>query len=573
MIVRNEAQIIKRCLDAAKPLIDYVSICDTGSTDRTVTVIEEWLQTNGIPGKVHKEVWKNFGHNRSLSYKRAKKTFPEATYLMLVDADMVLVVHPSFKKEELIADGYQIYQTEGGMKYRNVRLIKASLPWKSFGPTHEFTGLDNSKIQLKVEPLDTIEVDDRSDGGCKDDKLDRDATLLIQGLKEEPTNGRYMFYLAQTYYCMGQYLDSIFWYEKRSLNTKDAFEEEIWYSIYRIGQSYEAVHNYPKMVYWYLKAIGRRPHRIEPYVRLAKHWIFNDHDLQYWNGCQLLKQGLKLARPEVDVLFVELSMYQYEAYWALSVGSYYIKRYHEGRAACMKVLSCPSTPGNMREGVYKFLNEFYGDKLPPPMTEESPLIEKVIVPSPEASLEQHILFFTNALKQNPKDGRTMFQLAHVFLKINRYLDAIEWFEKSLNNNTLKDEVWCAMVRIAQCFEKLKDYPFMVYWYLKAIAKQPHRIEPYVYLGKHWIFNDKEINYWNGCALIKEGLGMAQKSSDALFVDTSAYEYEPWFALAVGSYYIGRSDEGKSASQKLLTMQGVPEPMKVRAKEFLQVFYR
>ena len=31
MIVKNESQIMERCLDDAKPIIDYISICDTGS--------------------------------------------------------------------------------------------------------------------------------------------------------------------------------------------------------------------------------------------------------------------------------------------------------------------------------------------------------------------------------------------------------------------------------------------------------------------------------------------------------------------------------------------------------------
>ena len=65
MIVKNESKIIERCLNAAKEAIDYVSICDTGSTDQTIEIIENWCLENNIEGKVHQEEFKNFCHNRT----------------------------------------------------------------------------------------------------------------------------------------------------------------------------------------------------------------------------------------------------------------------------------------------------------------------------------------------------------------------------------------------------------------------------------------------------------------------------------------------------------------------------
>ena len=39
-IFRNESKNVYRCLNGVKSIIDYVSICDTGSTDDTVELIE-----------------------------------------------------------------------------------------------------------------------------------------------------------------------------------------------------------------------------------------------------------------------------------------------------------------------------------------------------------------------------------------------------------------------------------------------------------------------------------------------------------------------------------------------------
>ena len=68
MIVKNEARNMPRCLDAALPAIDSISICDTGSSDDTVAVIQAWAAKHGLPLALHHAPFVDFGHNRSLSY-------------------------------------------------------------------------------------------------------------------------------------------------------------------------------------------------------------------------------------------------------------------------------------------------------------------------------------------------------------------------------------------------------------------------------------------------------------------------------------------------------------------------
>jgi glycosyltransferase involved in cell wall biosynthesis len=73
MIVKNESHVIERCLNSVKSLIDYVFIVDTGSTDNTIEVINNWLTTNSIIGQVISEEWKNFSHNRSFALSELRK--------------------------------------------------------------------------------------------------------------------------------------------------------------------------------------------------------------------------------------------------------------------------------------------------------------------------------------------------------------------------------------------------------------------------------------------------------------------------------------------------------------------
>jgi len=87
MIVKNESKIIRRLLESVAPIIDCYCICDTGSTDDTIQLIEDFFTERGIPGKIPREPFRDFAHNRSFSLKQCE-TMP-ADYILLLDADMI----------------------------------------------------------------------------------------------------------------------------------------------------------------------------------------------------------------------------------------------------------------------------------------------------------------------------------------------------------------------------------------------------------------------------------------------------------------------------------------------------
>ena len=46
MIVRNESKIITRLLKSVEAIVDTYCICDTGSTDNTVEILENFKKTH-----------------------------------------------------------------------------------------------------------------------------------------------------------------------------------------------------------------------------------------------------------------------------------------------------------------------------------------------------------------------------------------------------------------------------------------------------------------------------------------------------------------------------------------------
>ena len=143
--MRNEARVIERCLDAARPAIDALTICDTGSTDNTVAHVRSWLRRTGMPGRVHQHPFVDFAHNRTQSMRSAHETVqalgwdPAEAYLLFLDADMLLEVGGEFRRDRLSADVYRVVQRNGALRYPNVRLVRATVAGCFVGATHEYS--------------------------------------------------------------------------------------------------------------------------------------------------------------------------------------------------------------------------------------------------------------------------------------------------------------------------------------------------------------------------------------------------------------------------------------------------
>ena len=340
-IFKNESKNVYRCLDALKPLIDFVSICDTGSTDNTVELIKKWGKENSIPTKVHygeEQVFKNFGYNRTLAYKKSIEDFPNADYLLLVDADMVVKINSGFKKNSLDLDSYLFEQVTPGIRYWNVRLISAKCEWECVGVTHEYW--ETKKQNSVTGKLLDIWIDDIGDGGSKEDKFKRDIRLLLEGINNSNTSdhlkGRYMFYLANSYKDSGQPEEAVKWYQSRI--DAGGWVEEIFYSYLSKGRCYEKMKDHPNAVYTFLQAYEHRPSRAESLYELSK--LFRGMGK---NNAALIYslQGQSIEYPTQDSLFIEHNVYNYLFLEEISICGFYCgtKNKEKGKACVIKLLS------------------------------------------------------------------------------------------------------------------------------------------------------------------------------------------------------------------------------------------
>lgn len=140
MIVKDEENVIERCLKSVKGIFDEIIIVDTGSSDSTKKIVSKYTD------KIYDYKWNNdFSEARNYSFSKAT-----CDYIMWLDADDVLLEEDAKKLKQLIAtmDGtvdvymlkYNYWQDENGkpsLVQERERIFKKENNYKWISPIHE----------------------------------------------------------------------------------------------------------------------------------------------------------------------------------------------------------------------------------------------------------------------------------------------------------------------------------------------------------------------------------------------------------------------------------------------------
>lgn len=317
MIVKNESRIIKRLFDSVISIIDSYCICDTGSTDDTIQIIEDYFREKCKPGKIVQEPFKNFCHNRNIALQSC---IGLSDYVLLLDADMILEIN-NFDKQILnLAQSFNILQGNDSFYYQNLRIIKNNGLYKYTGVTHEYIDMPNNNTLINLNK-NNIFIHDIGDGGSKSDKFERDIRLLVEGIKDEPNNHRYYFYLGNTYYDSGKYEEAIKMYKKRIEFA--GWKEEVWYSYYRLGLCYNSLENFPDALYYWLEGYEFYPNRLEALYEIIKYYRINSKHKLCIHFYNLTKDILDKNYNKDTYLFLHNDVYTYQLHYEYTIVAAY----------------------------------------------------------------------------------------------------------------------------------------------------------------------------------------------------------------------------------------------------------
>jgi hypothetical protein len=360
MIVKNESNVIERCLHSVKPLIDYVCISDTGSTDDTVNIIKKWLHKNQINGEVNQEQWENFAYNRTKSLENIKKN-KDIDYVLVIDADEILEIDKNFDvlnfKKNLKHDLYSITCKFGNILYDRSSFFKNIKNFYYRGVLHEYLNCDESFSKSKINGIINIPLQDSS-RNKNNQKYKNDAEVLKKAFETEKDNflkTRYAFYLAQSYRDCNEENEAIFWYKKRS--EMGGWDQEIYWSLYQLAILKEKIKTDENdIIQSYINAYEKCPSRIEALHHAIR--FCRSHNKN--NQAYIIGKYAKSLPVNKNGLFVEDWIWEYGLDDEFSVACYWSGHYEEGLLCCEQLLT--KIPDASKDRILKNI-EFFKLKL------------------------------------------------------------------------------------------------------------------------------------------------------------------------------------------------------------------
>ena len=359
IIVKDESHCILGMLNSIKPVVDLIIVNDTGSTDGTQDLIRKFGEDNNITTKVVDRAFDNFENSRNHAMEVARQTVDELgwnrneCWTFWVDADETMVVDKSFDKQKLDKDLYMINTFIGQMKYTRNTFARTSKPFKWYGPVHEFISCDDNTISSGL--IDGLHVDVKMIGaswkGNIADKYKKHAALLEDYIDNKDRNSRWVFYTAQSYHDAASIPDnreeneerlrrSIKYYRER-VNRLDGYEEERFYSQYRIGtimknleMPWQEVHQE------LLKAYAMEPLRAEPIKVIIDHYLQNNEWHMAYVYTKFAKSTFHGHNPyPARLLFLDQSLYDWKLLESHAAACIYTNRKEEGKAAYEEIIA------------------------------------------------------------------------------------------------------------------------------------------------------------------------------------------------------------------------------------------
>lgn len=347
MIVKDEAPVIRRCLESVRPLIDTWVILDTGSSDGTQDVIREVFKD--LPGALHESPWKGFDGSRSEAIDLARD---RADYLLFIDADDLMEVEQGFRMPELTHDAYRVALHDGPIIHWRPALVSTRLPWRYVGVLHEYLecGEPYSRGTFTGANILSVGGGARLRDGQRNKYL-RDAEILEEGLVKEPDNARYVFYLAQSWRDAGEPEKALAAYDRRA--AMGGWGEEVFCAhLYAARLAARLERPAAEVMDRYLRAHESRPSRAEALGDLARYCRENG---PRWPLAHLFaKAAARIPYPS-DILFVEFDWYNWRALDELAVAAYWTGEYEETMACCEQLLADGKLPEAQRERVTRNL--------------------------------------------------------------------------------------------------------------------------------------------------------------------------------------------------------------------------
>ena len=356
MIVKNEAHIIRRCLESVLPLLDYVLIVDTGSNDGTQQIIGDFLREQNLPGEVIAEPWRDFAYNRSFALQKLRER-KDLDYGLMIDADEVLVYESGFNvaqfKRSLSKDVYDVQTRYNGIAYTRPQIFSNRLEFSYKGVLHEY--LDCAELFSRAPAVGFFNRPMQDSArSLNPKKFQDDAAVLEAALRVETDPflvSRYTFYLAQSYRDCGQLQPALQAYLRRA--QQGYWQEEVYLSLLYAARLKDSLaYDAAQIIQAFMAAHESLPTRLEALHGALRCCRLNG---QYQQGYILGSYAVSLPGP-TDGLFIEPWISDYGLLDEFSIAAYWAGHYRVSFDACTQLLKAGKAPKQEQPRIRTNLN-------------------------------------------------------------------------------------------------------------------------------------------------------------------------------------------------------------------------
>ena len=359
LVCKNEEKCILTALESVYKFINYWVICDTGSTDKTCEIIENFFKEKEIPGELFHNGWVNFGHNKTILFDRCYK---KADYILHFDADDYFVGDLKFIGGKT---QYYINVKKVDINYPCLLLFDCNYKWKFCGVAHTtIKCLDNDDLTTGYLISDDFYMYSTPDTGARSfdpEKYNKDAKKLKQQffdtliLDPDDLNTRSIFYTAQSYRDYGNLEESAKWYNLY-LKIKNTWIEEQYMCYLNLGTIYKSLkYDFKLIEKMYLSAIDLINDRAEAYYNLGI--LYNQTNNQEY-AYKLLLKAKNIKFDEVAkkyILFLDKKCYGNYILDELSVACYWTNKIEEGIKYLSQIIDDPKLDQNRVQDNMKHL--------------------------------------------------------------------------------------------------------------------------------------------------------------------------------------------------------------------------
>lgn len=213
-ICKDESHVILKMLRSAQPIVDLIVAVDTGSSDNTRSIIEQFGQEHQIPTYVFERPFDNFSESRNFGLDKLRKVVadlhwnPHKTFVLWMDCDEKLVIHSSFRKNRLNKDMHTVPGAVGVATYTRDEFFRLSKNFYWYGPIHEELRINEQATSISIAGIEMVsETTGNSWKGHLGEKNKHYGDVLEEFIDNQDRSPRWIFMTAQSYAAAGYYYE------------------------------------------------------------------------------------------------------------------------------------------------------------------------------------------------------------------------------------------------------------------------------------------------------------------------------------------------------------------------------